>query len=379
MTAVAARVGRAIADVDLGAVEANCRHLRSLLAEEASLCAVVKADGYGHGHAECARAALAGGATWLAVAAGAEATALREEGVEARTLVMGALTGEEASAALRADADVVAWTDGFVDEVVTLVGAHGRPARVHVKLDTGMGRLGTRDPAAALELCERLAGEPRLELAGVMTHFATADEPGDDHFPIQLERFRAFVERVKSVQPRVVAHAANSAAVYRDRASHLDMARCGIGVYGLDPFQSDAAARGLEPALELSSYVADVKRFAPEDSVGYGRRWRADRETCVGVLPIGYGDGFRRALTNDADVLVRGRRRPLVGTVSMDNVTIDLGPDTDVRPGDRAVLIGAQYDERIACEEVARRLGTINYEITCGLSARVERRYCAVR
>ena len=248
-------------------------------------------------------------------------------------------------------------------------------ARVHVKLDTGMGRLGTSDRAEALELCEIAASDSRLELSGVMTHFATADEPGDEHFPAQLAAFEHFVQEVKRAQPTVIAHAANSAATLRDERAHFDLVRCGIAVYGLDPFHEDPAAHGLEPALTLESYVAAVKRFAPGDSAGYGRRWRAESETWVGVVPIGYGDGWRRALTNNADVLVGGRRHPLVGTVSMDNITIDLGPETSVRPGDTAVLIGVQGDERILCEEVARRLGTINYEVTTGLLPRVHRRH----
>jgi alanine racemase len=168
-------------------------------------------------------------------------------------------------------------------------------------------------------------------------------------------------------------HAANSAAVLRDPASHFDMARCGIAIYGLDPFQQDPAAQGLEPALELHSYVADVKRFAAGASAGYGRSWRAPVDTFVGVLPLGYGDGLRRGLSNNAEVLVDGRRFPLVGTVSMDNITIDLGPDTAVEPGAEAVLIGTQGDERILAEEVAHRLDTINYEVTCGISGRVPR------
>ncbi len=171
----------------------------------------------------------------------------------------------------------------------------------------------------------------------------------------------------------MIAHAANSAATLRDRASHFDMVRCGIAIYGMDPFQADAAAHGLEPALELHSYVAAVKRFEPGQSAGYGRRWTAERRTWVATLPIGYGDGWRRALTNDCDVLIGGRRHPLVGTVSMDNVTVDLGPDTDVDVGAPAVLIGTQGDQAIYAEELAQRLGTINYEITCGLSPRVPR------
>ena len=355
-------VERARARVDVGAVERNCALLRAQ-AGGAALCAVVKADGYGHGAAGCARAAIAGGATWLGVATAAEAVALRDAGVAARVLVMGALTPEELALARSADADVVAWSRDFVERAAG--------ARMHVKLDSGMGRLGTRDPAEARALCARAAEAG--ELVGVMTHFATADEIGDDHFARQLGRFRDFVDAVRSEHPDLVCHAANSAATLRDPAAHFEMVRCGVAIYGLDPFQRDPADHGLEPALALESYVAQVKRFEPGDSAGYGRTWRAPRRTNLGVVPIGYGDGVRRALSNKADVLVGGRRHPLVGTVSMDNVTIDLGPDTDVEAGAAAVLIGAQDDERISCEEVARRLDTINYEVTCALSARVRR------
>ena len=178
---------------------------------------------------------------------------------------------------------------------------------------------------------------------------------------------------MRELAPGVVVHAANSAATLREPASHFDMVRCGVAIYGLDPFGADPAAQGLRPALELRSYVADVKRFEPGASAGYGRTWRAPEETWVGVLPIGYGDGVRRALSNNGEVLVRGHRHPIVGNVSMDNLTIDLGPRTDVEPGDDAVLIGSQGSERILAEELARRLETINYEITTGVSPRVPR------
>jgi alanine racemase len=168
-------------------------------------------------------------------------------------------------------------------------------------------------------------------------------------------------------------HAANSAATFREPAAHFDLVRCGIAVYGMDPFGDDPAERGLDPALRLESYVAAVKRFEPGQSAGYGRRWSAQEPTWVGTVPIGYGDGWRRALTNNAEVLVGGTRYPLVGTVSMDNITIDLGPETEVKPGADAVLIGAQGGERILAEDVARRLDTINYEVTCALSPRVRR------
>jgi alanine racemase len=242
---------------------------------------------------------------------------------------------------------------------------------VHVKLDSGMGRLGTKDADEARALCERAAADPRLRLAGVWTHFATADEPGDEHFPSQLRQFAALAAEMRASYPGTIAHAANSAAALRDPAAHFDLVRCGVAIYGLDPFQRNPDEQGLTPALSLHSYVAAVKRFEPGESAGYGRRWKAGEPTWVGVVPIGYGDGWRRALTNNADLLVRGRRHPLVGTVSMDNVTIDLGAETDVEPGDEVVLIGAQGGERILAEEVAERLGTINYEVTCGIGRRV--------
>jgi alanine racemase len=361
--------GRAVARVRTGAIQHNCGVLRRALGT-AELCAVVKADAYGHGAIPAARAALAGGATWLAVAAAPEAAQLRAAGIDARLLVMGALTRDDLRTALAADADVVAWTRELIDAAA----AHG-PARVHVKLDTGMGRLGTKDPREALELCDAVAAAEGLELAGVMTHFATADDRASEHFDDQLRRFGEFAGAVRERHSGVTVHAANSAAVLRDPAAHFDLVRCGIAVYGLDPFGEHPAQHGLEPALELESYVAAVKRFAPGESAGYGRTWRAERETWVGVLPIGYGDGWRRANSNAADVLVRGRRYPLVGTVSMDNVTIDLGPETDVEPGDRAVLIGSQDGERILAEDVARRIGTINYEVTTGLLPRAVRVY----
>jgi alanine racemase len=251
--------------------------------------------------------------------------------------------------------------------------AQGRPTRVHVKHDSGMGRLGNPDPDQVRALAQACVEDPDLELAGLWTHFATADELDSDFFDEQLRRFAPLAKELKAQHPEIVVHAANSAAVFRDPAAHFDMVRCGIAVYGLDPLGEDPAQRGLEPALELRSYVADVKRFPAGASAGYGQTWRAAEDTWVGVLPIGYGDGVRRGLSNNAEVLVGGQRRPLVGTVSMDNVTIDLGPETDVEPGAEAVLIGAQGSERILAEEWARRLDTINYEVTCGISARVPR------
>lgn len=361
---------RALARVNLAAIERNVARL-GREAPKAALCAVVKADGYGHGMVACARAALRGGASWLAVATALEARALREgvgEGVP--ILVLGALSDEELPIALDAGADVSAWT---VERAQALVDA-GRPARVHVKLDTGLGRLGTREPEEADAVVAAVDGAEHLELVGAWTHFATADERGDAFFGEQLARFKAWVEPLRAAHPGLIAHAANSAAVLRDPASHFDLVRCGVAVYGLDPFGEDPAEQDLEPALELVSYVAALKATAPGESAGYGRRFVAQRETRLATVPIGYGDGYRRALTNKAHALLHGRRIDLVGAVSMDNVTFDAGAaGLGAKLGDDVVLIGAQGAEQVTAEDLARLIDTINYEITTGITARVPR------
>ena len=361
---------RALAHIDLGAVERNCATLRRR-AGPARLCAVVKADGYGHGATPCARAALAGGATWLAVATANEAAALRADGIAGPLLVMGALTEAELAVALEAEADVVAWTEDLV-RAAEAASKPTRRARMHVKLDSGMGRLGTKDLGRARAIAAAIGASERLELAGVMTHFATADDVASEFFEEQLERFRPFAQEVRQSHPECIVHAANSAAVLRAGDSHFDMVRCGIAVYGMDPFGEDPALRDLEPAMTLRSYVAALKDMAPGESAGYGRTWSATEQTRVAVLPIGYGDGYRRGLGNRAEVLINGRRHPVVGTVSMDNITVEVG-DAEVAIGDSATLLGADGDERVTAEELAGLLGTINYEITCGVSARVPR------
>jgi alanine racemase len=366
---------RALARVNLAAIERNVRRLRESLTGGAQLCAVVKADGYGHGAAPSARAALAGGATWLAVATADEAAELRVAGLQEPILVMGAVSSEEIDTALAARAEVAVWDRQFVERLAATASSRVTSVRLHVKFDTGMGRLGTRDRADALELAELIARSgPALELAGAMTHFATADDD-PEFLDLQLREFEPFASELRARYRGIVVHAANSAATLRSDATHFDLVRCGIAIYGCDPMHEDPAERGLEPALALSSYVAAVKPAVAGDSVGYGRRFIADRDTWIATVPIGYGDGVRRSLTNNCDVLARGGRYPLVGTVSMDNITIDLGAEPVVEPGDDAVLIGAEGPERQTAEQLARRIGTINYEIVCGISARVPREY----
>ena len=368
---------RALARVNLAATERNAARLASRLTAGAQLCAVVKARASGHGAAPVARAALAGGATSLAVATAQEAAQLRHAGLTAPVLVMGAISDEELPVALAARAEVVAWDRRFVAALAGVPedGAR-RPIRVHVKLDTGLGRLGTRDLGAALDVAERVrAAGPGLALHGAMTHCATAD--GDPEFlAAQLEAFAPFVARLRRGGP-IVAHAANSAATLREPASHLDMVRCGIALHGCDPFDVGPDAVGLEPVLELSSYAAAVKLARAGQSVGYGRRFISARDTWIATLPIGYADGVGRAQSGNGDVLIAGRRYPIVGTVSMDNLAVDLGPGSEppIQVGEAAVLIGRSGDERITAEDVARRTQTIHHEVLCRISERVTRRW----
>jgi alanine racemase len=368
---------RALAQINLAATERNAARVCAGLRGGASLCAVVKARASGHGAAQVARAALAGGAHSLAVATAGEAAELREQGIsrEVPILVLGAVSAEELPTALAAGSEIVAWDLAFLDLLERSARRSGgrAPIRVHVKYDTGLGRLGTRDLQQAVAVAERAASTPGIALHGAMTHCATADDD-QEFLAAQLDAFRDFLARVRPIAP-VLAHAANSAATLAAPDSHFDMVRCGIALHGCDPMNESPDPWGLEPALELRSYVAAVKRLAPGQSVGYGRRFLAERETWIATVPIGYGDGIARAHTNNGEVLVHGRSRPIVGTVSMDNITVDLGARTRTEVGDEVVLIGRSGEARITAEDVSRRIGTINHEVLCRLTDRVTRRW----
>lgn len=367
-------MNRALATVDLECVRHNGGALRQRLASRCELMAVVKADGYGHGAVPVARASLEAGATTLGVATIAEASELRQSGFDCPIVILGPLTGDEIGDAIDADAEIIIWTLPFLKNLISTAHSRGVRVRCHVKIDTGMRRLGLY-PRDLVDFMDMVEPSPELELAGIMTHFATADEEDEDFFYFQLHAFEDVVQTVLTTGLTPTFHAANSAATIRYSESHFSMVRCGIAIYGLSPFQGDAAADGLRPALSLTSYLADIKEIAEGDSVGYGGTWTAPHRTHVGIIPIGYGDGFNRRLSNLGSALIGGEQHPVVGRVSMDQITVDLGPTPSAAAGSEAVLIGRQDESSITTEQMAAALGTINYEVTCNFSSRVERRY----
>ena len=363
-------VERSVARIDLGAIRHNVGVLVRA-AGRAEVAAVVKANAYGHGAVPVGRAVLEGGATRLGLAAVGEVEELRAGGIDAPLLLWGPLSGGEWRRAAATGCDIAVWTP----EGCAAAAAAGI-RRIHLKLDSGMGRLGARSEAIAA--LAAAAADRRLDVVGLMTHYATADETAGENagFMVeQLVRFRAMTGPLRERFPGAILHSANSAATLRSADTHFDMVRCGIAVYGCDPFGEDPGAHGLRPAMTLASYLSSVKPILGRESVGYGRRWRAARGSWIGVIPIGYADGYPRAYANAAEVLVGGRRVPVVGMVSMDQITVDLGPEAADRVGDEVVLLGSQGGQRLTAEELAAWRGTINYEVVCAVGPRVHREH----
>ena len=369
-----------MARVRPAAIEANVRRLGER-AGDAALCAVVKADGYGHGAVTAARAALAGGASWLAVATIREALEVAETadsvGSNAPVLILAeADHGLVAGAAGRCPSRV-RFTVASVAGIQALAAAGGPARSVHLKVDTGMHRMGALPgELGAMVEALREAG-PRLHLEGVWTHFAVADEPDDPFTAEQLRRFDAAIAQLgASGVSADVVHAANSAGLLAHRDARRDMVRAGISIYGVPPSPALEGIVELEPALDLVSRVTAVRTVVPGESVSYGRHWWADEPTRVATVAIGYADGIRRdSGSAGVEVLIRGHRCPIVGTVTMDQLMVALAPAIadEASAGDEAVLIGRQGADEITTTEVAQRLGTIAYEVLTSISSRVPR------
>jgi alanine racemase len=358
------------AEVDLGAVAHNVAVLAEHVAP-AEVWAVVKADGYGHGAVPVAQAALGAGAHGLAVALVEEAVVLRDAGIDAPILLLSEARPDEFLELAALDLRTVLYTPGGIAAAADT----GRPLRVHLKVDTGMHRVGAQ-PGDAVALAQAVVDVPNLTLEGVWTHCAVADEPDRPETAEQLRRLDEVLAAlaVEGIEPELV-HAANSAGAIAHPAARRSLVRAGIAVYGIDPSPELAGVVPLRPALRLRSAVTLVKRVAAGEGVSYGLRHTFDRETTVVTVPIGYADGVRRRLgLLHQDVLIGGARHPMVGVVTMDQLMVDVG-DTPVAVGDEVVLLGTQGAEEVRATEWAEKLDTIAYEITCALGPRLPRRY----
>jgi len=360
-------------EIDLEAIGRNVRRVAQIVGPEVDILAVLKADGYGHGALKVARTALNNGATWLGVACLGEALTLRQVGVDAPILNLGFTPAWQAREALLHDVTTTLFSPGVAEALSRAAGQVGRTARVHVKVDTGMGRLGLL-PEEVVPFAQSIANLPGLQIEGIFTHMSDADDADLEYTDWQLERFQQVLDELKQwglLPPRI--HAANSATILRVPAGRYNMVRLGIAMYGLAPSPAVALPEGFQPALSFKCQVAQVKELPTGSYLSYGRTFRTERPSRIAVIPVGYADGFRRAPHHWGEVLVRGRRAPIVGRVCMDQTLLDVTDIPGVRQGDEVVLIGRQDDDEITVDEVARRLGTINYEVVSEILARVPR------
>ena len=362
-------------EVDLGAIQKNVA-LLAKQAGKAQLWATVKANGYGHGAVQVAQAALGAGATGLCVALADEAHELRQAKITAPILIVSEQPATQFEQMLRDDVVATLYNESTINSYAKTASDLGIVGKVHLKVDTGMHRVGA-PVASAMTRCRQIKSLASLQLDGVYTHFAAADLPNHDETAKQVQRFDNVVAELdrESLRPRYV-HTSNSAAAMRVLSATTDIARVGIAIYGIAPSgELESMAKDLKPALSLHARVSHVQHLAAGEGVSYGLRTKLSQAATIATLPIGYADGVQRRLWKvGGEVLIGGKRCPIVGVVTMDQLMVNCG-DADVQIGDHAVLIGTQGSQSISANEIAVKLETIGYEIVCGISARVPRKY----
>jgi len=362
-------------EVDLGAIQKNVA-LLAKQAGKAQLWATVKANGYGHGAVQVAQAALGAGATGLCVALADEAHELRQAKITAPILIVSEQPATQFEQMLRDDVVATLYNESTINSYAKTASDLGIVGKVHLKVDTGMHRVGA-PVASAMTRCRQIKSLASLQLDGVYTHFAAADLPNHDETAKQVQRFDNVVAELdrESLRPKYV-HTSNSAAAMRVLSATTDIARVGIAIYGIAPSgELESMAKDLQPALSLHARVSHVQHLAAGEGVSYGLRTKLSQAATIATLPIGYADGVQRRLWKvGGEVLIGGKRCPIVGVVTMDQLMVNCG-DADVQIGDHAILIGAQGSQSISANEIAVKLETIGYEIVCGISARIPRKY----
>ncbi len=371
----AARRHATVATIDLSALAHNLALVRRKIPQGCQIIAVVKADAYGHGATAIARSLVRLGVPRLAVATLAEGIALREATISVPVLVMGPMLRGEWADAVAYGLTPVVYDSEQAAGLTDSLRDRSDPYAVHLKIDTGMGRLGT-SPDEALPFLQSAPFRGPLRVEGLMTHLADADNQDPAFTRLQLERFRSVVTQSETtgLHPLLV-HAANSAAILGHPSSHFTAVRPGIMLYGYHTLHAADGGPDLRPVLTLTTTVMRVRTLARGESVSYNRTFVAPRPTRIAILPVGYADGYSRLLSNRGVVLIHGRKAPVVGRVCMDMTMVDVTDIPEVQPGDEAALIGAQGDLRITADDLAASLGTIPYEVLCAISARVPRLY----
>ena len=363
------------ARINLGAFRHNLHAVRSYVGPGVRIMAVIKADGYGHGMPQVAKVAEDFGVTDFGVARVHEGVELRLQQPSASILVFEVPRRDTLLAALRHHLELTTVSEETTSEIEDAARRAGMKARVQVKVDTGMGRLGL-PPAQAIRVVEHVARSPWLDLAGVYSHFATSEDPDQQFAREQLSRFHEMLDAAERHGITIpLRHMANSGAIISLPESSLDLVRPGIMLYGYPPGEGMPERFPVQPVLSLVSRVAFVKTVPPNTSISYGRRYTTRSTTRIATVPMGYADGYPRMLTGRATALVNGVRYPVVGTICMDQLMLDLGPESAVGAGDEVVLIGESGRERITAWDIAALIGSIPYEITCVITKRVQRDY----
>ena len=368
------RYFRLWADIDLSAARENIQNIQANLKPGVKSCAVIKADAYGHGAVEVARA-IDDIVDFYAVATIDEAMELRGNAFTKPILILGYVHPSMYELAVQNDIRLPVFDYETAEEISEAAARAGKMASVHIKIDTGMSRIGFRPSAASVECVLKINNLPGIEIEGIFTHFANSDDKTADKAMKQLDIFKAFIAELEANGLNIpVKHCANSAAATYLREADMDMVRLGISIYGLYPSQYIHQIE-LRPALSLKSHVVMVKTIPAGTSVGYGSTWTADKKSVIATIPVGYADGYFRSLSNKGYVLINGSKYPIVGRVCMDQIIVDVSDKPDVARGDEVVLIGQSGDLKITTEEIADLAGSFNYEFVCGLTRRVARKY----
>lgn len=355
--------------IDLAVLRRNVELIHASLPAGTMLLAVVKADAYGHGIVPVARNALVAGAQWLAVARTDEGLILRRAGISAPVLVLGASSGPEIEDGVANGLTLTVSGPRMVQAVQRCAEKAGKTACIHLKIDTGMGRIGVRTEDEVISVLDMLKTCPDVCLTGAFTHFADADGDTDAYTAMQLEKFR----RLTTLLPEgIIRHCANSAAIHRYPSAAMDMVRAGISMYGYPPVETDMPLR---PVMSWRTAVTHVKTVAPGDKVSYGCTFTAPGAMTLATIACGYGDGYHRFASGKAEVIIRGKRCPVVGRICMDQMMADVSALTEVRPGDEVILIGESGEDAITAEDLAAWCGTISYEVLLAATERVHRRW----